>query len=335
MRAVVLVGGFGTRLRPLTLSTPKQMLPLVGRPMIERVLEHLAEHGIDDAVLSLGYRPDAFSNAYPDGWCAGVRLHYAVEPEPLDTAGAIRFAALDAGIDERFVVLNGDVITDLDLGALIDFHDAHGGEGTIALHRVEDPSAFGVVPTDDEGRVLAFVEKPPRDEAPTDLINAGTYVLEPSVLDRIEGGRKVSIEREVFPAMVDDRSLFAVDGRGYWIDTGTPAKYVEVQLDLLDGRIGPGLDGIDPAAQVAADAEVRRSVVPAGAVVDAGARVVDSVLGPGAHVGADAVVEGSVVGPAAKVGERAEVVGHSVIGDGEVVQPGERLCGGRRPAPDA
>src|SRR5690606_33743633 len=155
-----LVGGFGTRLRPLTLSTPKQMLPVGNRPMIERVLAHLSQHGVDRAVLSLGYRPDAFRDAYPEGRCLGVDLHYAVEPEPLDTAGAIRFAALDAGVDERFLVVNGDVLTDLDLAALISFHEGHGAEGSIALHRVDDPSDFGVVPTVDDGRDAAFEAKP-------------------------------------------------------------------------------------------------------------------------------------------------------------------------------
>ncbi len=161
MKAVVLVGGEGTRLRPLTLSSPKQMLPIVGVPMIERVLGHLAAHGVDEAVLSLGYLPDAFMEAYPDGRAVGVRLTYAVEPEPLDTAGAVRFAAKYAGIAETFVVVNGDVLTDLDLTSLVAFHRQRGAEGTIALHPVSDPSAFGVVPTDEEGRVMAFVEKPP------------------------------------------------------------------------------------------------------------------------------------------------------------------------------
>ena len=209
MRAVVLVGGEGTRLRPLTLTSPKQMLPVVGVPMIERVLGHLASHGIDEAVLSLGYLPNAFMQAYPDGAAAGVRLIYAVEPEPLDTAGALRFAAKFGGITETFVVVNGDVLTDLDLTGLVAFHRKRGAEGTIALHPVDDPSSFGVVPTDANGRVTAFVEKPPRDEAPTNEINAGTYVLEASVLDRIPEGGRVSIERETFPAMVRDGSLFA------------------------------------------------------------------------------------------------------------------------------
>lgn len=328
MRAVVLVGGFGTRLRPLTLTRPKQMLPILHKPMIEHVLEHLAEHGITEAVLSMGYKPDAFADAYPDGRCAGVALHYAIEPEPLDTAGAIRFAALDAGIDERFVVVNGDVLTDLDIGALIAFHDEHGGEGTIALHQVEDPSAFGVVPTDPDGRVQAFVEKPPREEAPTDLINAGTYVLEASVLGRIADGRKVSIEREVFPAMVADRSLYAMSGNTYWIDTGTPPKYLQSQLDLLDGVRGEPADGVHPTAQIAEDAKVVRCVVGAGAVIESGAIVHDAVLLPDARVGEAAVVERAVIGQGAEVGAGARIDDLAVLGDGAVVGAGLRVSGG-------
>jgi len=328
MKAVVLVGGFGTRLRPLTHTTPKQMLPILHKPMIEHVLAHLAHHGITEAVLSMGYRPDAFADAYPDGRCAGVELHYAIEPEPLDTAGAIRFAALDAGIDERFLVVNGDVLTDLDLGALIRFHDVHGGEGTIALHRVDDPSAFGVVPTDDDGRVLAFVEKPAREEAPTDLINAGTYVLEAPVLERIADGRKVSIEREVFPAMVADGVLYAMAGRTYWIDTGTPAKYLQSQLDLLDGLRGEPAQGIHPGAHISAEAKVVRSVVGDGATVDAGAHVRDAVLMAGAHVGANAVIERAVLGRRASVGAGARVDDLAVLGDGAVVAANLRVSGG-------
>src|SRR5208282_4646548 len=160
-----------------------------------------------------------FMEAYPEGHAAGIRLTYAVEPEPLDTAGAVRFAAVHGKVDDTFVVVNGDVLTDLDLGSLIDFHRLRGAEGTIALHPVADPSSFGVVPTDEDGRVTAFVEKPPRDEAPTNEINAGTYVLEPSVLGRIPGSCRVSIERDTFPAMVRDRGLFALSDDRYWLDT--------------------------------------------------------------------------------------------------------------------
>ncbi|MGI8757556.1 MAG: sugar phosphate nucleotidyltransferase [Acidimicrobiales bacterium] len=328
MRAVVLVGGFGTRLRPLTLTRPKQMLPILHRPMIEHVLEHLASHGITEAVLSMGYKPDAFADAYPDGHCAGIGLHYAIEPEPLDTAGAIRFAATDAGIDERFVVVNGDVLTDLDLGALVAFHDAHGCEGTIALHRVEDPSAFGVVPTDAEGKVAAFVEKPTRAEAPTDLINAGTYVLEPSVLGRIAGDRKVSIEREVFPAMVADGVLYATNGDTYWIDTGTPVQYLRSHLDLLDGIRGPAPEGVHPGARIAPDATVTRSVVGDGAEVGPDAIVRDAVLLPGASVKRAGVVDRAIVGQDAVVGERARVEDLAVLGDRAVIGAYQRVSGG-------
>ena len=331
MRAVVLVGGFGTRLRPLTNHRPKQMLPIVNRPMIEHVVGHLAGYGVDDVVLSLGYRPDAFSAAYPDGRCAGATLHYAIEPEPLDTAGAIRFAVLDARIEERFLVLNGDVLTDLDIGAFLALHESRGAEATIALHRVDDPSRYGVVPTDGEGRVVQFVEKPPRGETPTDLINAGTYVFEPAVVDRIPDGRRVSVERETFPAMVADRSLYALDDGCYWIDTGTPCEYVQAQIDLVDGVRGAPVEGIHRSAEVSADASVKRAVVGAGAVIAAGARVEAAVLLAGAGIEADAVVDGSVIGERAVVGAGAHVTGGSVVGDGHVVGRGERFDGVRVP----
>ena len=355
MKAVVLVGGEGTRLRPLTLSIPKQMLPIVGVPMIERVLAHLASHGVDEAILALGYLPDAFKEAYPDGNVAGVRLRYAVEPEPLDTAGAVRFAALYGGVDETFVVVNGDVLTDLDLGSLVAFHRKSGAEGTIALHPVPDPSAFGVVPTDAEGRVTAFVEKPPRDEAPTNEINAGTYVFEASVLDRIPAIGRVSIERETFPAMVRSGVLFARADDGYWLDTGTPATYLQANRDLMSGQRpgvpAPGLDErpdrvflggestitgevvgpsvIFAGCVIAAGARVERSVLGAGSVIEAGAVVIDSVLMEGGHVAADAKVVGSVLGPHVTVGQRADVRPISVLGARAVVASGTLVDGER------
>ena len=357
MRAIVLVGGEGTRLRPLTLSTPKQMLPIVGRPMIEWVLGHLGRHGITEAVLSMGYLPDAFLAAYPDGMAAGVRLSYAVEPQPLDTAGAVRFAAEKAEADETFLVVNGDVLTDLDITALIEFHRRHGAEGTIALHPVPDPSAFGVVPTDAEGRVVAFVEKPPRDQAPTNLINAGTYVLEPSALERIPLGRRVSIERETFPAMVRDGRLFALADEAYWLDTGTPAAYIQAHRDVVEGRRGtppvpgarslgdklwssgtPDLQGevagpgfFGDGATVRPGAWVEGSVLCAGAVVEGGSRVSGSVLLPGARVAADSNVQGSILGPRATVGERCDVRPVSVLGEGAVVASGTLVEDGRIP----
>ena len=334
MRAVVLVGGFGTRLRPLTSDLPKQMLPIVDRPMIEHVVGHLAAHGVEEVVLSLGFLPDAFLDAYPDGLCAGIPLHYAVEPEPLDTAGAIRFAAEDAGIDEAFLVLNGDVLTDLAVDELIVFHRASGAEATVSLTPVDDPSRYGVVPTDADGRVTGFVEKPPAGAAPCNWINAGTYVFEPSVIDRIEPGRRVSVEREVFPAMADEGVLYGLRSEAYWVDTGTPETYLGVQLDLLDGVRGPARSGVDDAAEIHPGATVRRSVIGPGAVVAEGSRVCDSVVMAGSRIGEGAVVDGSLVGTDATIGPDARVLGLSVVGHGAEVVAGEHLTGDCRPEQD-
>jgi mannose-1-phosphate guanylyltransferase len=359
MRAVVLVGGEGTRLRPLTWTTPKQMLLIAEVTMIERVLAHLAVHGVDEAVLSMGYRPDAFLAAFPENRCAGVRLTYAVEPTPLDTAGGIAFAARHAHIDDTFLVVNGDVLTDLDVSALVGFHRSRGGQATIALTPVDDPSAFGVVPTDEGGRVQAFIEKPRRDEAPTNLINAGTYVLEPSVIDLIPTERRVSIERETFPALVEAGTLYALASDAYWIDAGTPSKFLDANLDLLSGRrggppvttgrqvmpgvwfdgAGPVVDGdvegpalIGDAAFIAGGASASNAVIGGGSRLAEGAVVSGSVLLPGAVVGKGAVVEGSIIGDGAVIGEGARVRGLTVIGPGVEVPAGASLDGARVPA---
>ncbi len=323
MQAVVLVGGEGTRLRPLTLTTPKQMLPIGRTPMIERVLAQLAAHGIDLVVLSLGYRPDAFTDAYPDGICAGVALTYAVEEEPLDTAGAIRFAARLAGLDDTFVVVNGDVLTDLDVTELVAFHRDRGAEATVALTPVEDPSAFGVVPTDEAGRVVAFIEKPPPGEAPTNLINAGTYVLEPSVLARIPGGRRVSIERETFPALAGDGRLYALGSTAAWLDAGTPATFLAANLRYAGGR--------GSNCGVAGTASVITSVLGEGVTVGPGAVVQNSVCFDGAAIEARAEVRSSIVGSGARIGAGAALTDLSVIGDAAVIPPGLRLTADRFP----
>lgn len=334
MKAVVLVGGFGTRLRPLTLTTPKQMLPVVDRSMLEHVIGGLGSHGVDEVILSLGYKEDVFREAYPAGECAGVALRYAVEPEPLDTAGAVRFAADAAGIDETFIVVNGDVFTDLDVTSLWNRHHEVGAEGTIHLVPVDDPSRFGVVPTDTEGRVLGFVEKPPRDQAPTNWINAGTYVLEPSVLGRIETGRRVSIERETFPAIVADGGLWAVQSDCYWVDAGTPQTYLDIQFDLIDGVRGTALESIADSATVAEDARIDHSVVMAGAVIGSGATIRDSIISTGARVAANAVVDGSIVGPGATVEAGAKLTGLTMLGDGAVAPAGAILDGIKIPEAD-
>ncbi|MGH9042756.1 MAG: sugar phosphate nucleotidyltransferase [Acidimicrobiia bacterium] len=329
MKAVVLAGGEGTRLRPLTYTTPKPLLPIANRPFLEHQLAWLAEHSVTDVVLSIGYRPDAFKDRFAGGSVAGLRLTYAVESEPLGTAGAIRYAAETAGFTDRFLVCNGDVLTDLDVSALLRIHDGSGAEATIALTQVEDPSAFGVVPTGPDGRVLGFVEKPAPGEAPTDWINAGTYVLEASVLRGIPSGRAVSIERETFPALLErDAKLYALPSPGYWLDIGTPSKYLQANLD----RLPPGTSLCPADATVAAGAAVDSSVLGPGVVVGDGARVVCSVLHEGARVEAGAVVTDSVVGGGAVIGAGAVVADVSVIGPGASVAAGERLAGARVPA---
>jgi mannose-1-phosphate guanylyltransferase len=330
MRAVVLVGGFGTRLRPLTLTTPKPMLPIGHVPMIARLVDRLGRGGVTEVVLALGFRPEPFVEAFPDGRCGDVALTYAVEPEPLDTAGAIRFAAEFAGIDDTFVVANGDVMTDLDVSALVDAHRSFGAEATLHLIGVDDPSAFGVVDLAADGSVRAFVEKPAPGTEPSNLINAGTYVFEASVLERIPPATKVSVERDTFPRIVADGGLFGVATDDYWIDAGVPSLYRAANLDLLDGkRRTERCDAVAASAVVADDAIVRHSIVGERAHVASGASVVDSVLLPGAsvatgatierslvmgHVGANAVVRDSMVGADGHVGDGQTLV--------EAVSPG-------------
>ncbi len=277
MQAVVLVGGFGTRLRPLTDAVPKSMLPIAHVPLIVRLIAQLERGGVDHVTLALGFLPEPFIDAFPDGRCGNVRLDYAIEPEPLDTAGAIRFAAEFAGIDDTFVVANGDVLTDLSIADLIAAHRAADAEATIHLIGVEDPSAFGVVEREESGRVLRFVEKPPPGTEPSNLINAGTYVLEPSVLARIPLGKRSSIERETFPAIAEDGRFHSLATDDYWIDAGRPDLYRQANLDLVTGRRGEVCDALDPDARIAPTAHV-----------------VDSVVGA-AEIGDDATVTGSVV----------------------------------------
>jgi NDP-sugar pyrophosphorylase family protein len=360
MKAVVLVGGEGTRLRPLTYTTPKPLLPIANVAFLERQLAWLARHGVDEVVLSLGYLPDAFVDHFPDGRFGDLKLGYAVEDEPLGTAGGIRYAAEHAGIDDRFVVCNGDVLTGLDLSAMLRFHDERGGEATIHLCRVEDPSAFGVVPTQPDGEVVAFVEKPPRDHAPTNWINAGTYVLEASVLDRIPPRLTVSIERETFPRMLDrPGSLFALQSDAYWIDIGTPEKYLEAHRDLLTGRLDAspvaGATELAPgvwrqgSVSVAAGACVTPpALLGEGSSIGSGSTVTGSVLGPGAVVEDDARVERSVllararlavgaeavdavIGPDAVLERDATARDHTVVGAAAVVAAGTKLSGARVP----
>lgn len=348
MDAILLVGGEGTRLRPLTYDTPKQMLPIVDRALVVHVVSWLASHGVDRVVLSLGYRADAFTEAFPENRIAGVEVRYAVEPEPRGTAGGIRFAAEYCGVEGRVLVVNADVLTDQDASALVAFHEQRGAEASISLTPVEEPSAFGVVVTEDDGRVSAFIEKPPPGTAPTNLINAGVYVLEHSALQRIPDGPYVSIERETFPAIAGDGTLFAFASDAYWLDTGTPAKYLEAQLDILGGRrtaaSAPWVGERSPGVFAGPDTEIGGAIVDRayvgsggrvapgsvlacavigdGATVAAGSRVTRSVVMAGASIGSDCVIEDSIVGPMASVGSGVKLSAFTVVRGGAVVNGG-------------
>ncbi|MFM7666464.1 MAG: sugar phosphate nucleotidyltransferase [Actinomycetota bacterium] len=301
MHAVVLVGGFGTRLRPLTNTVPKPLLPLGQRTILEWLLTHLARGGVTDAVLALGFKPEPFMRAFPDSQCAGVRLSYAIEDSPLDTAGAIGFAARVAGIHERgetFVVANGDIVTDLAVADLVRRHKMNvqrGGQATIHLTPVEDPSQFGVVEHDADGRVAGFVEKPAPGTTTSRHVNAGTYVFEPDVLDIMPGDAPLSVERATFPELARRGTLFALPTDDYWLDAGRPDSYRRANLDLVGGRRRDREDAVHRSANVAASATVRNSVVGAAATISEGATVTDSVIFPGAVVGAGAQVSASSV----------------------------------------
>ena len=330
MRAVVLVGGFGTRLRPLTNAVPKSMLPVAHVPLIVRLIAQLERGGVDAVTLALGFLPEPFVAAFPDGRCGGVSLEYAIEPEPLDTAGAIRFAADHSGIDDTFVVANGDVLTDLSIADLVAAHRSAEAESTIHLIRVGDPSGFGVVEVDGSGRVVRFVEKPPAGAAPSNLVNAGTYVFEPSMLERIPAGRRVSVEREVFPAVAADGRLHAVATDDYWIDAGRPELYLRANLDLLNGRRAEVCEAVAAAADVDRDATVVDCVIGGRARIEPGAVITRSVVLPGAHVGAGAIVEDSIV--AGVVGRGARLV-RTVVGADGKIPDGEHLNDARVPEP--
>ncbi len=327
MQAIVLVGGEGTRLRPLTNEVPKPALTLVDRPFLAYMVEWLAAHGVDEVVLACGFLPDVLREALGEGERDGVRLTYVVEPDRRGTAGAIRFAAEALGdrLGERFLALNGDVLTDLDLTALQSFHAERGAAATLALYPVEDSSPYGLVRRDGDGAVLEFLEKT-GEEVPGE-INAGAYVLERSVLDLIPPGREVSIEREVFPRLAGE-GLFALPLAGYWMDIGTPERYARASWDILEGRVAtrvrptaPGLF-VDSRAKVAERVSLGpRAVLAADCLVGAGAEVRDSIVLDGAVVGEGARLVGSVLAPGAAVDAGAEI-SQAVLGRDERVTPG-------------
>ncbi|MEU2163068.1 NDP-sugar synthase [Streptomyces chengbuensis] len=339
--AILLVGGKGTRLRPLTVNTPKPMVPAAGVPFLTHQLARARAAGVEHIVLATSYLAEVFEPYFGDGSSLGLHLEYVTEVEPLGTGGAIRNVAsrLRSGPDEPVLVFNGDILTGLDIRALVDTHRSSGADVSLHLTRVEDPRAFGLVPTDDTGRVTAFLEKPQTpEEIVTDQINAGAYVFRRSVIDGIPAGRPVSVERETFPELLSSGAhLQGMVDSTYWLDLGTPQAFVRGSADLVLGRApSPAVPGrcgdrlVLPTATVAADAKLTGgTVVGDGATVAEGARISGSTVLDGAVVEAGAVITDSLVGAGARVGARTVLTG-AVVGDGAVIGSDNELRDGVR-----
>jgi len=335
MQALILAGGQGTRLRPLTLNTPKPILPIANRPFLLYQIERLRENGITDIILSLNYKPDKIAEILEDGAKFGVKIRYLVEPSPLGTAGAYGFAA--DFLNQTTIVLNGDILTDLDISAAIEKHKNRQATATIVLTKVENPSAYGLVETHADGRIKRFLEKPnPEELAKTNLdtINAGTYILEPEVLDLIPKGESYSFEYGVFPDLLRRREEFFayLPDETYWLDIGTPQRYLQAHHDLLAGRVKDfktktNFDTIDLSENVEID---RKSIIDEDCVIKFGAKIINSVLGRGVFVEENTVIKNSVILSNTQIKTSVSISGSIIgndchIGNNRVVRAGTIL----------
>ena len=352
MQALILAGGEGTRLRPLTSTVPKPVVPLVDRPFIAFMLDWLRRHDVDDVVMSCGHLALGVRNVLGDGSAYGVRLRYVEEPRPLGTGGALKYA--EPLLDERFLMLNGDVLSDIDVSAQLARHEAAGARATLTLTPVPDPSAYGLVHTAADGQVTAFVEKPAPDEIDARTINAGVYVLERDVLGLLESGESASIERDVFPRLVGE-GLYAHVGDGYWRDIGTPAGYLEGTCDILEGtvrtevqeRMGEGFLCVEqrvesagrivPAALVESGCRIGdgarvggRAVLERDVTIGANTTVERAVVMRGAEIGANCTLRNCVVAGGVRVGDGTRVEGLAVLGEGVTIGAGNVVANGAR-----
>jgi len=351
MKAVILAGGEGTRLRPLTLAVPKPVVPVVDRPFLRHQLDLLTQVGVQDVVISVAYRPERIQEVFGDGAPVGKRISYAVEDTPLGTGGAVKNA--EPRLDATTIVFNGDVLTDVDLPRVVEEHRASGAAATIVLTPVPNPSAYGLVEADASGRVRRFIEKPEPSQITTDTINAGIYVLQTSTLALMPAGVRHSIERAFFPALLARGDLVrAYVHRGYWIDIGTPEKYLQVHRDILRGRFrvvpwgretcggwvhetatldaGAILEGpfyVGPGCHVAAGGSVGPdAVLVSDVVVEPEARVRDSVVWRACRLGPGSEVSGALLAAGVVVGRRARVLPGAVLGEGTAVSDYSRTA---------
>jgi mannose-1-phosphate guanylyltransferase len=365
MKAVILVGGFGTRLRPLTYNTPKPLFPLVNKPFFDHTLYLLRRHGIFDVVLAVAYLPETFQQTYGDGSQFGMRLTYVYEQEPLDTGGAIKNVESYLTPGETFLVFNGDVLTDLDLTDMLNHHRSMGSVCTISLTPVDDPSSYGVIDMENSSRIKRFTEKPKREEATSNWINAGTYIMEPEALDPIPGGERYSVERGLFPTLLKNgKPLYGYRTGAYWMDIGTPAKYIQAHADLLTGRLKYHLEpegellheGVwaGEGTFVHAGARVTGPVVMGrNCQVEEGAFIVGpTVLGDNCHVESEAEVElvvawnnvtfaakslsrHCIIATGARVGPESRVDEVAIVGDNADTGTGNYLARGLKLQPNA
>lgn len=351
MKAVILVGGEGTRLRPLTCNTTKAMVPILNKPFLEHLIQYLKGHGITDIILAMSYLPDRIQSYFGDGTELGVRLTYLIEEQPLGTAGAVKNA--EALLDEPFFVFNGDIFTDLDITDMIDFHRKRKAEATIARTPVDDPTAYGLIDTDAEGRITRFLEKPNWEEVTSNMINAGIYIVEPDILAQIPPQKRVSIERETFQQLLaQGEPMYAYSYSAYWLDMGTPEKYLRLNHDLLLGK-APSLFDASGGIKIGSNsiihpsAEIKGPVlIGESCVIDQGAEVRGpAVLGPRCKVAKEATIEGAILWHNSRVGKKAilrncivashsyiqeesQVLDNCVLGDNVVVGENNKLAQG-------
>ena len=352
MKAVILVGGEGTRLRPLTCNTTKAMVPILNMPFLEYLLRYLKGHGIKDVILAMSYLPDRIQGQLGDGSELGVNLSYAVEKEPLGTGGAIKNA--EASLTEPFFVLNGDVLTSIDLADMMKRHHKTKPRVSIALTPVDDPTMYGVVETDHEDMVKRFAEKPGPDEVTSNMINAGIYIIDPAVLAHIPPNTPSMVERHLFPLLLEkDEPILSYPSDRYWIDIGTPEKYLKAHHDLLSGEapalaaywnnfdreIQTGESDIDPSADiegsvlVGAGSTVAKWAVLSGPAVlgprceiGEGACVEGAVLWEGVKVGKKALLRNCIVAANCQIGEESQILDNCVLGDNVVVGKNNKLA---------
>jgi mannose-1-phosphate guanylyltransferase len=352
MQALILAGGEGTRLRPLTTTVPKPVVPLVDRPFIRFMIDWLHGHGVDDVVMSCGHLASGVRNVLGDGSALGIQLRYVEEPRPLGTGGALKYA--EPLLGDRFLMLNGDILTDLDLTAQIAQHERSGAQATLALTPVEDPSAYGLVRTTQDGAVTEFVEKPSPDQIDTKNISAGAYVLERSVLDMLEPEQNASIERDVFPRLVGE-GLYGCVSEGYWLDIGTPERYLQGTWDILEAtvktavadRVGDSYlcveQNVDSRGRIIPSALVEsgcrigdgariggRVVLERGVTVGDGTTIERSVVMQGAEIGSQCTLNGCIVAGGVRVGDHCTVDGMSVLGEGVTIGTDNTISNGAR-----